>query len=262
MEATGGCCLCEIAAETIGHLFCECPMVTQLWIGFEEFLNGSFVQVTERFLCSVVPLKAIEMAARLWTIWSARNDKLWNVKVWSLVDLKRNVAASVSSWSQAYVFSSVSTPVAPINAVDNWCVPPVGYLKCNVDASLTGNLSGFGAVIRDHAGWFVAAYGGLHVSLRIICCNVLCRDGAAMVPRRSVRTLSIQGMNLPVNRALTQGLQQLTHLTQTLGSVLLHNANGGSGMVGVVSVLSYPIPSEAYSRSVNYHGIQQIQGNM
>nr|GMD42381.1 aurora kinase B-like [Ipomoea batatas] len=54
-----------------------------------------------------------------------------------------------------------------------------------------------------------------------------------MVPRRRW-TLSIQGMNLPVNRALAQGLQQLTHLTKTLGSVLLHNANGGSGMVGMI----------------------------
>lgn len=29
-----------------------------------------------------------------------------------------------------------------------------------VDASLAGSLSGFGAVLRDHAGLFIAAYGG------------------------------------------------------------------------------------------------------
>nr|GMD40736.1 hypothetical protein Iba_chr10aCG12250 [Ipomoea batatas] len=54
-----------------------------------------------------------------------------------------------------------------------------------------------------------------------------------MVPRKKRSDFKYSG-NLPINRALAQGLQQLTHLTNTVGSVLLHNANGGSGMVGVI----------------------------
>nr|GMD47330.1 hypothetical protein Iba_chr10eCG11890 [Ipomoea batatas] len=56
-----------------------------------------------------------------------------------------------------------------------------------------------------------------------------CRDGA----KKKRSDFKYSG-NLPIIRALAQGLQQLTHLTNTLGSVLLHNANGGSGMVGVI----------------------------
>ncbi|XP_019184028.1 PREDICTED: uncharacterized protein LOC109178932 [Ipomoea nil] len=43
----------------------------------------------------------------------------------------------------------------------SWSLPPVGRLKCNVDATIMANGMGFGAVIRDHSGSFVAAYDGL-----------------------------------------------------------------------------------------------------
>nr|GMD01593.1 uncharacterized protein LOC109159798 [Ipomoea batatas] len=152
VETTGECCLCEAAAETIEHLFCNCPVVSQLWNGFEEFLGGTLVSVLERFLGSTIPFKAIEMAARLWVIWSARNDKLWNAKVCNFDDLLRTVDIYVSSWTQAYVLPPGLMSVAPNTVVNVWCVPPFGYLKCNVDASLAGDVSGFGAVIRDHAG--------------------------------------------------------------------------------------------------------------
>nr|GMD20780.1 UPF0481 protein At3g47200-like [Ipomoea batatas] len=152
VETTGECCLCEAAAETIEHLFCNCPVVSQLWNGFEEFLGGTLVSVLERFLGSTIPLKAIEMAARLWVIWSARNDKLWNAKVCNFDDLLRTVDIYVSSWTQAYVLPPGLMSVAPNTVVNVWCAPPFGYLKCNVDASLAGDVSGFGAVIRDHAG--------------------------------------------------------------------------------------------------------------
>ncbi|XP_031098368.1 uncharacterized protein LOC116002379 [Ipomoea triloba] len=41
-----------------------------------------------------------------------------------------------------------------------WSPPSMGRLKCNIDAAVFGNRAGFGAVVRDHDGAFVAAVGG------------------------------------------------------------------------------------------------------
>nr|GMD03711.1 disease resistance protein RPP13-like isoform X3 [Ipomoea batatas] len=97
------------------------------------------------------------MAARLWATWSARNEALWNNKIWSANYLKGFVESCVSSWQQNYFPNT-----RPLHEVHNaapvmWSPPPMGMLKCNVDASLHQNGLGFGAVIRDHAGQFVAA---------------------------------------------------------------------------------------------------------
>lgn len=35
----------------------------------------------------------------------------------------------------------------------------MGRLKCHVDAAVFGDRAGFGAVVRDHNGAFVAAIG-------------------------------------------------------------------------------------------------------
>nr|GMD99015.1 uncharacterized protein LOC109166807 [Ipomoea batatas] len=47
-----------------------------------------------------------------------------------------------------------------LSPVEVWSPPPRGMLKCNVDASLFEENVGFGVVVRDHVGNFVAAYGG------------------------------------------------------------------------------------------------------
>nr|GMD04156.1 pentatricopeptide repeat-containing protein At1g30610, chloroplastic isoform X1 [Ipomoea batatas] len=50
-----------------------------------------------------------------------------------------------------------ATPL-PSDSLTVWVSPSVGMVKCNVDAALFDDISGVGAVIRDHAGHFVAAY--------------------------------------------------------------------------------------------------------
>nr|GMC49259.1 uncharacterized protein LOC109150345 [Ipomoea batatas] len=152
-----GCYLCSSVTEPINHLFCECPVATNLWNGFDDHVGGSFVEIVENYLKRNDAHKTLEMAARLWATWSARNEALWNNKIWSANYLKGFVESCVSSWQQNYFPNT-----RPLHEVHNaapvmWSPPPMGMLKCNVDASLHQNGLGFGAVIRDHAGQFVAA---------------------------------------------------------------------------------------------------------
>nr|GLL17145.1 uncharacterized protein LOC109154734 [Ipomoea trifida] len=106
--------------------------------------------------------KALDMAAILWTTWLVRNDVYWSGKMWHVEEIKHYVQALVSSWHHAYspisALSSNAMPVVQSGSSNIWCPPLVGFLKCNVDAALLDDIMGFGAVVRDHAGKFVALF--------------------------------------------------------------------------------------------------------
>ncbi|XP_031121223.1 uncharacterized protein LOC116024469 [Ipomoea triloba] len=135
-------------------------MVFPLWFGLHDFLGGSLLNVIERFIQNVDTFKAVEMAARLWVIWSARNDRLWNDKVWSLEDLRRAVESFLHDWKLAYSPSENISQVHSVASHAVWHPPPEGWVKCNVDVSLRESSMGYGAVLRNHQGQFVAALSG------------------------------------------------------------------------------------------------------
>lgn len=43
------------------------------WIGFGPLIGNSFVETMEYYLRATDISKAVEMAARLWAVWMARN---------------------------------------------------------------------------------------------------------------------------------------------------------------------------------------------
>ncbi|XP_031108541.1 uncharacterized protein LOC116013019 [Ipomoea triloba] len=158
--AGGGCCLCSTALETIFHLFCDCPVTGQLWETDVGVQGNSFAAIVEKFLGMVGHDMAIRMAATYWTIWIARNEALWNTKVWQTAELKHMVESLINSWKLAYS-NTANQNFSKMHAISvPWRPPPVGKVKCNVDAALFEDVMGFGAVVRDHSGKFVAAYGG------------------------------------------------------------------------------------------------------
>ncbi|XP_031101762.1 uncharacterized protein LOC116005658 [Ipomoea triloba] len=131
------------------------------WNGFTDQIGGSLVCLVECYLRLNNAQKIIELAARIWAIWTARNDALWNAKVWNDVSLKNFIVNCVSTWLESYLSTNLSLHGTPIHEVAVWSPPPLGMVKCNIDASLLHDNVGFGAVIRDHFGHFVAAFSGL-----------------------------------------------------------------------------------------------------
>ncbi|XP_019160712.1 PREDICTED: uncharacterized protein LOC109157266 [Ipomoea nil] len=68
------------------------------------------------------------------------------------------MAAVIWSWKEVYKREHTTGVLRDEGA--SWDPPPLFWLKCNVDATLTTSGAGFGAVLRDHIGRFVAARNG------------------------------------------------------------------------------------------------------
>nr|GMC46639.1 uncharacterized protein LOC109154734 [Ipomoea batatas] len=217
-----------------------CARATNLWNGFDDHVGGSFVEIVENYLKRNDAHKTLEMAARLWATWSARNEALWNNKIWSANYLKGFVESCVSSWQQNYFPNT-----RPLHEVHNaapvmWSPPPMGMLKCNVDASLHQNGLGFGAVIRDHAGQFVAANIG---RLR---CTFTVQQNQVDTPGGPTRSLVHQICHTPSNDSLKgpkthYGVRVLTHLEEQFASC----DPGSSGVHGGRAWARHPHGSRA-----------------
>nr|GMD70689.1 uncharacterized protein LOC109152773 [Ipomoea batatas] len=134
-----------------------------LWETDVGVQGNSFAAIVENFLGMAGHDMAIRMAATYWTIWIARNEALWNTKVWQTAELKHMVESLINSWKLAYS-NTANQNFSKMHAISvPWQPPPVGKVKCNVDAALFEDVMGFGAVVRDHNGKFVAAYGGMSI---------------------------------------------------------------------------------------------------
>ncbi|XP_019158442.1 PREDICTED: uncharacterized protein LOC109155164 [Ipomoea nil] len=63
-----------------------------------------------------------------------------------------------ATWKDAYIHSK--TRINDQRQATDWSPPPRNFIKCNVDAALSGNDAHYGAVLRDHDRRFVAARSG------------------------------------------------------------------------------------------------------
>ncbi|KAJ9172442.1 hypothetical protein P3X46_015681 [Hevea brasiliensis] len=92
----------------------------------------------------------------LWAIWFARNDKLWNRRPVTASQILLKASSFFQQWKEVQskfgLCPEVSVAISP--SVVQWMQPPVGMLKCNVDAAIFAGVGkiGTGWVVRDHEG--------------------------------------------------------------------------------------------------------------
>ncbi|XP_019164321.1 PREDICTED: uncharacterized protein LOC109160490 [Ipomoea nil] len=99
--------------------------------------------------------EAVRLAIGIWTIWLSRNEVVWNNKQPSAMTARAQVLQLQSCWTETYKVQST----ASTHAV-TWSPPPSNFIKCNIDAALSGDGASYGAVVRDSEGQFVAAKCG------------------------------------------------------------------------------------------------------
>ncbi|XP_019170533.1 PREDICTED: uncharacterized protein LOC109166099 [Ipomoea nil] len=116
--------------ETTEHIFGECSYATSLW-GANDVLHGqNFPTMMEAILGKSNALQACKLAAIVWTLWNARNAIVWRQANPSVAELNVPVTNTQQVWQETY---------AAHNPTDG---------------------AGYGAVLRDHTGGFVAARNG------------------------------------------------------------------------------------------------------
>nr|GMD45621.1 uncharacterized protein LOC109154171 [Ipomoea batatas] len=149
--ADGGCPFCSFHMETVDHLFCSCPIAVQVWHGSNFVNHVNLVLLLNNILCSTCVKDAIHAVAKLWMLWSVRNDVIWKGKVLCVNDVLRQAAWLGDLWLETYSRTN-SILETNLNNADFWTPPPFHKVKCNVDAAVFDDGAGFGAVVRDHNG--------------------------------------------------------------------------------------------------------------
>lgn len=157
--------------ESTLHIFAECGVaracfrVAKLNIQLEGFtlniqLEG-FTDFKEWFghnLSSLCTEKQIMLAMLCWALWEARNQKIWNNINLTPRAIVEGARSLWTSWSEAQVQPPKSSQPS-FDRQCKWKKPQSGWIKANVDASLKTSMNrmGFGCVLRDENGSFIAA---------------------------------------------------------------------------------------------------------
>lgn len=91
----------------------------------------------------------------VWNIWNVRNDFLWNGVDASLLETQ----IKAQTWLTELKKWNAASPQISSAITHKWKFPDSGWIKCNFDAAWDerGSVGGFGIVVRNSVGGFMAA---------------------------------------------------------------------------------------------------------
>nr|GMD43941.1 ATP-dependent DNA helicase SRS2-like protein At4g25120 [Ipomoea batatas] len=95
-----------------------------------------------------------------WNIWTLRNNIIWkNQPIESAGYIVKSAQNYYAAWCEATIDRQQAERRS--NTIVSWTKPPQGFLKLNVDAAINKQDArmGFGCVLRDELGHFIAARG-------------------------------------------------------------------------------------------------------
>lgn len=131
--------------ETVNHMLFECPLATQTWtLAQLPFHPGEFPSssVDNNFDCLLNRVHkrngSEDSLARipwiLWFLWKARNEKVFNNKEISPLEVLQSATSEASSWRLAQIIPNVSEENENMNMPELPDKPPQRPL-CRFDAS-------------------------------------------------------------------------------------------------------------------------------
>lgn len=90
----------------------------------------------------------------IWMLWKNRNDAVWNG-----ARVPQELVVRTEGWLQEYQKWHKTGTEKSINRPQIWRRAEVDWVKCSFDGAWIqqGSRGGFGAVMRDHGGVFIAA---------------------------------------------------------------------------------------------------------
>ncbi|KAM7504765.1 hypothetical protein LguiB_003669 [Lonicera macranthoides] len=165
IETTTECPFCRQHNEDDVHVLVNCSHARAVWsvlaTGSLQEESVSMADWWNRLKRRTSLAQAEYSAMVVWALWQKRNDHIWNNKSMSPSDVIHQATQLLEDWKNANSKDLNSTP-EPLDRPNKWCSPVAGVIKCNSDASLFHNPErvGYGCVVRDHNGSFVAAMHG------------------------------------------------------------------------------------------------------
>ncbi|CAN1138108.1 Putative ribonuclease H protein At1g65750 [Linum perenne] len=154
------CGICNTHLENSWHLFLSCSFAQRCWseAGIQSFVNSVMdsSESLQEWLFKIVesddPERVARIIAILGDIWRERNNRVWNSDRHEPLAVVREGLEGLKNWSAAR-HSAISEAVGAAPCL-RWHPPPVGMVKCNIDAAifLEDGRYGMGALIRNDMG--------------------------------------------------------------------------------------------------------------
>ncbi|KAJ8755558.1 hypothetical protein K2173_022137 [Erythroxylum novogranatense] len=141
MDVLNICPHCHSNEESFLHLFVQCPYARNVWLAsdlgwlnpgaatWKEWLTGVFQSASKD--------RAKAMLMLLWSLWSARNQRVWHHHHTPPMGVVLMASKVLHEWLDAKAKPSVSSTHGE-SAARTWSRPPAGKLKINSDASVIG----------------------------------------------------------------------------------------------------------------------------
>lgn len=155
--------MCNTDVEHLAHLFLDCDYAKECWSIAGLSFNTNDVEDIPGWLthhlstvCNEVQVKIAEV---LWSIWTARNQKVWEQKkVPAKLEMEWSMK-HIGEWQLAQRKAAIICKHNPQvgNLKIYWSAPREGTFKINVDASVFKEEGAFSIVLvlRDHKGLFI-----------------------------------------------------------------------------------------------------------
>lgn len=164
------CTLCKSESESCVHLFFECHISRALWYttcwGFR--LNQNMVQTFEDINKLVLEppvstlltydrwLITLKITFILEEIWHLRNNILFQD---AHIDIPKSSKSMMSRFSEYSKLVDNGPSKPSLEPVIPWLPPTPGWIKTNVDATLSRTTAALGVIVPNHKGEVIGIWG-------------------------------------------------------------------------------------------------------
>ena len=156
----GQCFRCREEEETGLHALISCSAIREVWwsAGYVNFINAYKGRIVADFILQTfdtLDKPSPELLCILaWYIWCNRNKMMHgnhSRRRDCILTYARDYLEEFFRISSCFSSSRLGVKAT----VEKWQKPPLGFLKLNVNASVTkyGSHAGVGAVVRDYKGY-------------------------------------------------------------------------------------------------------------
>ncbi|KAJ8754033.1 hypothetical protein K2173_001931 [Erythroxylum novogranatense] len=151
------CPICDNSPETGDHLFLHCDFARSVWSLISVDWSFSRTVTLHPWLTSIMlggsKTQQEEYCVILWSLWTYRNEVLWQQKRKDPSSIFRRAFTVLSDWKHAQHRQQNSSARPQLPHPSKWQAPALHHYRCNIDVALLSSGSyGLGMIIRDSNG--------------------------------------------------------------------------------------------------------------